>query len=202
MTSAGEDLRDHDVLDDDELIDDELLDDDDGASAATSAATAWRGPSARRWVLFAALAIGVLVVDQLTKAWITGSLVPGQSVEVLGSWLRIVYWTNSGILFGMLPQSAPAFAVVSTVVAGLIVVYHAKSGRGLVSTVALGLLLGGAIGNLLDRVRHGAVIDWADMGIGEWRFYTYNIADACISTAIVLVLLLAVFPRLADWAAE
>lgn len=198
MTAAGEGLGEDDLLDADETIDDDRLDDE----APAPAVLAWRHPSRRRWVLFAALAIGVVVLDQLTKTAITTTLAPGQSVEVLGSWLRFVYWTNSGILFGMLPQSGPAFAVVSMVVVGLIGVYHAKAGRGLVTTVALGLLLGGALGNLVDRLRYGAVVDWVDMGIGEWRFYTYNVADAAITTAIVLLLAMAVFPRLADWAAE
>lgn len=198
MTASGEVLREDDPLEDDPLEDDEIVD----GEAPASAVRAWRHPSRRRWVLFAAIALGVVVLDQLTKTAITTSLAPGQSVEVLGNWLRFVYWTNSGILFGMLPQSGPAFAVVSMVVVGLIGVYHAKAGRGLVTTVALGLLLGGALGNLVDRLRYGAVVDWVDMGIGEWRFYTYNVADAAITTAIVLLLAMAVFPRLADWAAE
>jgi signal peptidase II len=201
MTTTDQDLQPAARPADVELIDDDI-DDDEIEGDGAPGATAWKRPSRRRWVLFGALAIGILVIDQLTKAWITGTLAPGESVEVLGSWLRIVYWTNSGILFGMLPQSAPAFAVVSAVVVGLIVVYHAKAGRGLMTTVALGLLLGGAIGNLIDRLRHGAVVDWVDMGIGTARFYTYNMADAAITTAITLLLLMALFPRLADWSAE
>jgi signal peptidase II len=113
-----------------------------------------------------------------------------------------VYGQNSGILFGLLPQSAPAFAIVSMGVTALIVVYHAKAGRGIVTTVALGLLLGGAIGNLLDRLNHGHVIDWVDMGIGSVRFWTYNVADACITTSILLLIAMAVFPRIAEWGAD
>lgn len=190
-------------LDDDEFLDDDIDDDDGGGAAADARSAARPGPSLRRWLLFATLAVGVLVADQATKVWITTSLTPGQApVEVLDSWLRIVYWTNSGILFGLLPQSGPAFAVVSIVVVGLIGLYHAKAARGIVTTLALGLLLGGALGNLVDRLRFGAVIDWVDMGIGQWRFFTYNIGDAAISTAIALLLLMAVFPRLADWDAR
>ncbi|MEW6225005.1 MAG: signal peptidase II [Chloroflexota bacterium] len=160
----------------------------------------WRGPSMGRWLLFAILAGGIVLADQVTKGWVVASLDIGEAMELLGDWVRIVHWRNSGILFGMLPQSAPAFAIVSMVVAGLIVAYHAKAGRGLLVTIALGLLLGGALGNLIDRLRYGAVIDFVDMGIGGWRFYTYNVADAAISTSIVLLLVMAVFPRLADWA--
>jgi signal peptidase II len=102
----------------------------------------------------------------------------------------------------MLPQSAPIFAVVSLGVTGLIVYYHRRAGRGILVTIALGLLLGGAIGNLLDRLTHGYVVDFVDMGIGTWRFYTYNIADACITTSIVLLLVMAVVPSLADVGAD
>jgi signal peptidase II len=167
-----------------------------------TSARVWTRPSRRRWALFGVLAAGIIVLDQLSKAWVVGDLALGDGFRVLGDWVRIVHWRNSGILFGMLPQSAGAFAIASLVVAGLIVFYHAKAGRGLVVTLALGLLLGGAIGNLVDRVRFGSVVDFVDMGIGAWRFYTYNVADAAISTAIVLLVLMAVFPRLGEWAPD
>jgi len=189
-------VRDNELIDDDDLIDDE----EDGVAAPARAA--WHGPSLRRWLLFAALGVGVLVIDQLSKAAITANLAPSQSVDVLGSWLRIVYWTNSGILFGMLPQSAPAFAIVSAAVVGLIVLYHAKAGRGLVITIALGLLMGGALGNLIDRLHYGAVVDWVDMGVGGWRFWTYNFGDAAITIAILLLIVLSVFPKVGEWGAD
>jgi signal peptidase II len=142
------------------------------------------------------------VLDQLSKAWVVGRLAVGDGFEVLGDWVRIVHWRNSGALFGLLPQSAGAFAVVSVLVIGLIVAYHARSGRGLLVTLSLGLLLGGALGNLIDRLRYGSVVDFVDMGIGAWRFYTYNVADAAISTAIVLLIAMALLPGLAEWAAD
>jgi signal peptidase II len=175
----------------------------DGTAAADGApATTWRGPSLGRWVLFAAIAIGVVVLDQLAKSWIVANLDIGESVALVGDYVRIIHWRNSGILFGMLPQSAGAFAIVSLVVLGVIVFYHAKAGRGLVVTIALGLLLGGAIGNLIDRLQYGSVVDFVDMGIGAWRFYTYNLADAAISTSIVLLIAMAIFPKIGDWAPD
>jgi lipoprotein signal peptidase len=74
--------------------------------------------------------------------------------------------------------------------------------RGYLTTVALALLLGGAIGNLVDRLRYGSVVDFVDMGIGSWRFFTYNIGDAAITTAIVLLIGMALLPRLAEWGAD
>jgi signal peptidase II len=173
-----------------------------GAPATLVAPAAWKRPSPGRWLLFAALAVGIVAADQLAKAWIVGNLEPGRGIVLLGEWLRIVHWRNSGILFGMLPRTGSGFALVSLLVAGLIVYYHAKAGRGLVVTVALGLLLGGALGNLIDRLQYGSVIDFIDMGIGAWRFYTYNVADAAITTAIVLLLAMAVLPRVGDWAPD
>ena len=84
----------------------------------------------------------------------------------------------------------------------VIVVYHRRAGRGYLTTVALALLLGGAIGNLVDRLRYGSVVDFVDMGIGTWRFFTYNIGDAAITTAIVLLIGMALLPRLAEWGAD
>ncbi len=186
-----------------EITDDQgITEDEEAAEAAAAPAKAWRGPSLGRWALFAGIAIVVVVLDQLSKGWIVANLDPGEGMVVLGEWLRLVHGQNSGILFGMLPQSAPIFAVVSIGVTALIVVYHAKAGHGIVTTIALGLLLGGAIGNLVDRLRYGYVVDFVDMGIGSWRFYTYNLADACITTAIVLLIVMAVFPRVAEWGAD
>jgi len=151
-----------------------------------------------RWILFATLAIGTVVADQVTKGLVVSALAVGERIEVLGELLRIVHGRNSGMLFGLLPQSATAFAIVSLGVIALIVWYHSRVGRSLFTSMALGLLLGGAIGNLIDRLRYGAVVDFVDMGIGSWRFYTYNIADAAISTSIVILVALALFPRLAE----
>jgi signal peptidase II len=190
----------------DDELEDEIVDDAHGDETVGAAdrpdTAAWRRPSAGRWALFAGIAIVVVVVDQLAKTWITANLDPGESMTVLGDWLRFVHGQNSGILFGLLPQSAPIFAVVSLAVTGLIVYYHRRTGRGILVTVALGLLLGGAIGNLLDRLNHGYVVDFVDMGIGTWRFFTYNLADASITTAILLLLAMAVFPKLADLGAD
>ncbi len=201
-------VRDEAVDPGDDLVDEEIVEDTDadgdgtGRSAAAGAAEAWRGPSIRRWLLFAALAIVVVAIDQASKAWLTAQLAPGAGKVLVDGLLNIVHGQNSGILFGLLPQSAPAFAVVSLGVTALIVVYHWKAGRGILATLALGLLLGGAIGNLIDRLVHGYVVDWIDMGIGTARFWTYNVADAAITTSILLLILMALVPRTADWGAD
>jgi signal peptidase II len=146
------------------------------------------------WPVFLGLAAGIVAADQLSKAWLTSALAPNASVDVVGDLVRVTYSQNQGGLFGVLQGQALAFAGLSVVVVGLIVAYHARAGRDPWLSVALGLLLGGALGNLLDRLTRGFVVDWVDAGIGTWRWYTFNVADAAISCAIVLLVLLALRP--------
>jgi signal peptidase II len=148
------------------------------------------------WPAFVGLAGAVLVADQLTKAWLTSFLQPGQSTPVMGDLVRLVFSQNRGGLFGFFQGQAIVFAAFSLIVIGLIVAYHARGGRDAWLTLTLGLLLGGALGNLVDRIRFGYVVDFVDAGIGDWRWYTFNVADAAISTAIVLLLLLSIRPSL------
>jgi signal peptidase II len=146
------------------------------------------------WLLFAGLATVVLVADQLAKAWIVGNIAPGQVVDVVGSLVRLIFSRNNGALFGLFGSSATLFAIGSLAVLGLIVWYHARTPRSLLLSIALGLLLGGALGNLIDRLRLGYVVDFVDMGIGTLRFFTFNVGDSAISTAILLLLFLALRP--------
>ena len=157
-----------------------------------------------KWLLFTTVAIVIVIADQLSKVWIDSNFpvasihaVPGQPqpTPVLGEFVRIAKNYNSGGIFGLFGNTAAILALTSTVVIGLIVVYQWREGSRSAwpLSLALGLLFGGAIGNFIDRVRLGAVIDFVDMGIGSWRFYTFNVADSAISTALLLLILMALF---------
>ena len=149
------------------------------------------------WGVFLGIPIVVVVLDQLTKAWLVANVASGEIREVIGETVRLVYHQNSGALFGLFRDQAILFGLLSMVVIALIVGYHARSGRSRYMSIALGFLLGGAIGNLIDRLRLGFVVDFVDIGIGDLRFYTFNVADAAISTAIVLLVAVAIVPGLA-----
>jgi len=155
-------------------------------------------PARRRWALFVALALAVVVADQAAKTLVTRALAPGQSVDVVGDLVRVVFGQNSGALFGLFKDNAAMFGIVSIVVVGLIVAYHARSAGSLYLTITLGLLLGGAIGNMVDRLRLGYVVDFVDVGLGPMRFYTFNVADSAISLAILLLFAAALRPSLVD----
>jgi signal peptidase II len=149
-----------------------------------------------RWGLFAGLAAAIVVADQLTKAWVIANVDPDQPTRLVGDYLRLIVSHNNGALFGLFPNQATLFALASFGVMVLIVGYQARTGGSLVMSVALGLLLGGAIGNVADRLRYGYVIDFVDAGVGGLRWYTFNVADSAISLALVLFVLVAIRPSL------
>jgi signal peptidase II len=162
------------------------------------------GPVAGRrstgwWLAFGGIAATIVVLDQLAKAWVVGGFglaspyatpdLPGGPTRVLGDLVRIARTHNDGGIFGLLGDSAPVLAMASLFVIAVIVLVEARQGRGdPLLTIGLGLLLGGALGNLVDRLRYGYVVDFVDMGIGDLRWYTFNVADAAISAAIVVLL--------------
>ncbi|MFI5261096.1 MAG: signal peptidase II [Candidatus Limnocylindrales bacterium] len=164
-----------------------------------------RDRRALRWALFLGLAGGIIVVDQVSKRWVDANFslawltvpIPGYAppTPIIGDLVRIAKSYNDGGLFGLFGTGALLLAVASMVVIGLILWFERRAAAGgpLLLTITLGLLLGGAVGNLLDRLRLGYVIDFVDMGIGDHRFFTFNVADSAISLAIAGLLLLSLF---------
>ena len=144
------------------------------------------------WVAFALIASAIAVSDQLLKAWVVAHYNLDEKSPIVGDWLRVDFIHNSGGLFGMLQGLAPVLALVTVAVVAVLVALEAVSGwRSWLVTLTLALLLGGAIGNFVDRIRLGYVIDFADIGIGTWRFpYIFNIADSAVTISILLMLAL------------
>lgn len=151
----------------------------------------------RRWALFLGLAGAVILLDQLSKVWIDSafqlasrSIPAGESggpTEVLGEFVRFAKTYNDGAIFGFLDTSAMLMAVLTLfVIAGITWYEWRHAARlGPLVTVGLALLLGGAVGNLIDRLLYGHVIDFVDVGIGSTRWYAWNIADAAVFLGIV-----------------
>lgn len=132
----------------------------------------------------------IVILDQLTKAWVDAGFeraALGGSTELIGDLVRISKVYNDGAIFGFLDASAMLMAVLSVFVVVGVVWYEWRHGAGLgpLVTLGLGLLTGGAIGNLIDRVRFGYVIDFVDMGIGDTRWYAWNISDAAVFLGIL-----------------
>jgi len=135
------------------------------------------------------IALGVIAVDRGSKM-VVDDMDLAVPYQLIGSYLQIIRGENRGGLFGMVQGSAPLLALLSVGVILALVIYHERERLPRVSplTVGVGLLIGGAIGNLIDRVAFGYVLDFIDVGVGSLRFWTFNIADAGISLGIVILL--------------
>ena len=143
----------------------------------------------RRIALVAAVAAVVFVLDRITKIAVEMNLAVGRSVDVIGEWVRISHVTNSGAAFGLLPERTTLLSILSVVAVFAIVYYYRRlAANSLLVSATLGMQLGGAIGNLVDRVGQGYVVDFVDVGIpGGVRFWSFNVADSSIVVGIIAV---------------
>ncbi len=136
-------------------------------------------------------AVLIIVLDQLSKYLVATFLPLG------GAWspfpgpqpfFQIVYTYNTGVAFGLFKDLGLVFIVIALIVVGVIMVYSRKLRNDQrLTCLALSLMLGGALGNVLDRIRLGHVIDFIDVGVGPTRWYTSNLADVSIVLGVILL---------------
>ncbi len=135
------------------------------------------------------VACAIVLVDQVTKYIVICSVPQGTRIDVLGVALRISHIRNSGAIFGVMRSSGGYFTVFSLVAAIVLVVVLllSRKAQGLVK-VGMGLVLGGAIGNLIDRLRLGAVVDFVDIGVSDTvRWPSFNVADLAITLGVIFI---------------
>ena len=147
------------------------------------------------------VALLVFALDQLVKWVVTGPL----GLDRLGDQLvllpifNLTYIQNQGISLGLLNATNPVgrwLLVLMTAAIAVAVGVWITREKNRLDQIALGMVLGGALGNILDRARHGYVVDFADLHFGEWRpFLIFNVGDAAISIAVVILLLRAFVSR-------
>ena len=148
--------------------------------------------SSRNARLFWPVAAGFLVVDFVTKLWAVSALSPAHTRhEVLGETLTFTLLYNPGAAFGLHLGDWSRWIFMALTVAAVFIITRMfqESNDGDVPRVtALGMILGGAVGNLVDRVRSGqGVVDFIDVGIGDMRWPTFNVADIGVSCGAVLL---------------
>lgn len=155
-----------------------------------------------------ALALFIFVADQLLKYWVTGPL----GIRQVGDYREILpffdlrFVPNIGISLGLLPaESEPmrwGLVALTAAIAGGVLVWMTRE-RNRQDLFALGLILGGALGNIVDRSRFGHVVDYADLHFGDFRpFLVFNVADAAITIGVLILLVRALLvkdrPQAAD----
>jgi len=139
--------------------------------------------------------IAVLLADQISKAVVHSTMALHQSIEIMPHFARLTYLRNTGAAFGFLSGSRSTlrmffFILISGVAIGC-VVYLLKNIRPerKATVLSLSLILGGAIGNLIDRIRLGEVIDFIDLHWYDWHWPAFNVADSAITVGVILLLI-------------
>lgn len=136
------------------------------------------------------LALAVLAVDQLSKLWLLGLVGPYEAIRLLPFFNLVMVW-NTGVSFGMLGGAElgpwPFVALSALITAGLLVWLWRLEGRLLAA--AVGAVIGGAVGNMVDRVVYGAVADFFDFHLMGYHWPAFNVADAAIVVGVALIIL-------------
>lgn len=145
-------------------------------------------PGLHWWVI-----ASVIVADQITKAIVRATVALYESVSVVDNLIDITHVRNAGVAFGLLNDLDSRFGWLVTTALGAIaltgIAYYARHLRPEegIARVGLSLILGGALGNLIDRLHAGYVLDFVDIYWGAWHFWAFNVADASITIGAVLV---------------
>jgi signal peptidase II len=140
------------------------------------------GP-AGAWLRAGAVVVVVLVLDQLSKRAVRGSIAAGDEHRFLPG-VQLVNTRNHGVAFGFLPGSQTAVTILIAVALAILLVYFALHSTKRLIWLPTGMLIGGAVGNIVDRVREGSVTDFIKLPLG-WP--PFNLADACITLGIVIL---------------
>jgi len=140
----------------------------------------------------------ILVSDQLTKALIVDRFAVGDSVEIIPGMFNLCHARNSGVVFGLFPGISWLFAVLTAVAIILLVVLvrSLEETASRLQYLAYGLIIGGAVGNLIDRLRFGTVTDFLDFYIGTHHWPAFNVADSAVCTGVAILL---VTTLIASW---
>jgi signal peptidase II len=149
--------------------------------------------SLRKWLLLVIIVALVLAADQLTKDWVVNNLNLYESVQpipALYPFFQLTRSENQGAAFGFLPQAGDIFLVIALVVVAIMVIFYPRlPEKDRVSRIAIGIVVGGALGNALDRLRHGVVVDFIHYTIPGVVSNVSNLADHAIVIGVLLVVI-------------
>ena len=151
-------------------------------------------------------ALVVLALDQITKFWISSSMMLGTNIQVIEGFARLRYTHNTGAAFGLFADSTGILSILSLpVIIGILVAFVRLSHPTNLSVLAAGLVVGGAVGNLVDRIRLGYVVDFVDVygphiKINDmvYTFPVFNAADSAITVGVILILAGLLFGKAAE----
>jgi len=146
-------------------------------------------PGRLTWLL---LPLAALALDWAAKAWILATIPARGPIVIIPGFFNLTLGFNPGAIFGTLGGASPqvrnlVFGLAGIAALGFFGWEFLREGVGRLQRVALGLILGGALGNGLDRIRHGSVVDFLDFVFWGWHYWTFNLADSCIVCGALLL---------------
>jgi signal peptidase II len=160
----------------------------------------WPAPRRLPWLL--ALSALIFAADRLSKIWISKHVPYAGAIPIIPRVLRITHWTNDGAAFSMFADSGSPHAVrvalvAFTLLAALVVlvILIRLGSRITLTTIALALILGGALGNVHDRIAYGSVVDFIEVHIFSYHWPDFNVADSSIVTGACLLFLDSLLPK-------
>lgn len=138
-----------------------------------------------------------VVFDQLTKYWATEVLKNGESIKIIGNFLRFTYAENRGAAFSILQNQRVFFLIITIIMLIILgIVYFTNRNLSNLSRLSMAMIAGGAIGNFIDRYRMGYVIDFIDVRFGTfYNFPVFNIADSFVVCGTILMVILILFNK-------
>lgn len=143
--------------------------------------TYWRIPS----IIF----VVIVLFDRVTKWWIDSNLGPveGTSIEIWAPWLYLTYVKNTGVAFGLFQGVPHFFTIVNIIISAVaLYVYRYQMSKTLITQICIGGIIGGAIGNIIDRIRQGFVTDFVHV---TWFPGIFNVADSAITVCVIVLAL-------------
>ncbi len=136
------------------------------------------------------IGLSIVLLDQFTKQWIRATFVYGESRPVIDGFFNLAYVRNDGAAWNILSGHGIILILISIVVLVLLLIYRRSFLQEQLShKVLLGLMVGGIIGNLIDRIRFGWVTDFLDFQFGTYHYPSFNVADSAICIAVGLYIL-------------
>lgn len=130
-----------------------------------------------------------LLADIITKQLVQKHLIEHQSLQLLPNFLSITFVKNKGVAFSILDGFMPLIIIITTIIIIFILKYISTIKRNNLENISYGLILGGALGNLIDRIFYGYVIDFIDIKIINYNYPIFNLADTLIVIGVVLILI-------------
>lgn len=148
-------------------------------------------------IIAAIVIILSIIFDQVTKFWAANVLKNGDSIKIIGNFLRFTYAENKGAAFSILQNQRMFFLIITVIMLVILaIIYFRTKNISKLSKLSIAMITGGAIGNFIDRLRLGYVIDFIDVRFGSlYNFPVFNIADSFVVCGTILMIILILFNK-------